>query len=147
LQAWRIWSAAWFIKTEERGKIKMASRFYNRTLVLKVWRTLKNFKSIRKLKQLRKSRRILFIQHKNKGTLIIISNISSFMFYMSVNRKGKIQGERATSFNVCIMQLLMEMETIMIAKIDGTFLSELISAVFPRWNRSIILYLLGRLCV
>ena len=56
LQAWRIWSAAWFIKTEEREKIKMASRFYNRTSVLKVWRGLKNFKSIRKLKQLRKSR-------------------------------------------------------------------------------------------
>ena len=53
LQAFRIWTAAYFVKTEEREKTDLASKFYNRTLLIRVWRGLKNFRSIRKLKQLR----------------------------------------------------------------------------------------------
>ena len=53
LQTFRIWTAAYFVKTEEREKTDLASKFYNRTLLIRVWRGLKNFRTIRKLKQLR----------------------------------------------------------------------------------------------
>ncbi|CAH3176689.1 unnamed protein product, partial [Porites evermanni] len=52
-KTFRIWTAAYFVKTEEREKTDLASKFYNRTLLIRVWRGLKNFRSIRKLKQLR----------------------------------------------------------------------------------------------
>ena len=56
LQAWNVWTSACLVKTEEKEKMRVASRFYDKTLLLRVWRGLKNYKSVRKLKQLRHGR-------------------------------------------------------------------------------------------
>lgn len=48
-----MWTSACLVKTEEKEKIRVASRFYDRTLLLRVWRGLKHYRSVKKLKQLR----------------------------------------------------------------------------------------------
>ncbi|XP_020629170.1 uncharacterized protein LOC110066293 [Orbicella faveolata] len=52
-KTWRVWTSACSVKTEEKEKIRVASRFYDRTLLLRVWRGLKHYRSVKKLKQLR----------------------------------------------------------------------------------------------
>lgn len=52
-KVWGVWLAKLDIKTKEKEKMKMASKFYDQILVLKAWRGMKNFRSIRRLAQLR----------------------------------------------------------------------------------------------
>lgn len=51
-----MWTSACLVKTEEKEKMRVASRFNDKMLLLRVWRGLKNYKSVRKLKQLRHGR-------------------------------------------------------------------------------------------
>lgn len=48
-----MWTSACLVKTEEKEKLRVASRFYDSTLLLRVWRGLKHYRSVKKLKQLR----------------------------------------------------------------------------------------------
>ncbi|KAL9984075.1 hypothetical protein ACROYT_G006331 [Oculina patagonica] len=52
-KAWKVWTSACLVKTDEKEKMRVASRFNDKMLLLRVWRGLKNYKSVRKLKQLR----------------------------------------------------------------------------------------------
>lgn len=53
-KAWRIWTTLYFERIEERNRLRMASQYSDRILLLKVWRGMKNYKAVKRLKQLRR---------------------------------------------------------------------------------------------
>ena len=51
-----MWTSACSVKTEEKEKMRVASRFYDRSVLLRGWRGLKHYRAVKKLKQLRHGR-------------------------------------------------------------------------------------------